>query len=83
MDHLSKFQPNRTVNKLGNTVLQNLRKLEKMVATSAHKWGRWRLAGLYYRRAVPVLWKVQKTAYFVNQSATHHWYGAWRPIGCR
>jgi len=43
----------------------------------------WRLAGLSYRRAVSVSRKIQKTTFFVNQSSMHHWYGAWRPNGCR
>ena len=37
----------------------------------APKSGRWRLAGLYYRRAVPVARKVRKIAFFVNQSTPH------------
>jgi len=35
MDHLSKFDLNRTVNEPRNAVLQKLRELEKLVAPSA------------------------------------------------
>jgi len=62
---MSKFHLNQTVNEPGNAVLRKLRKLEKMVAPRAQKWGRWRLAGLYYHRAVPVPRKIWKTAFFV------------------
>jgi len=68
MDHLSKFHLNRTVNEPENAVLRKLRKLEKLVALNAQKWGRWRLAGLNYRLVVPVARKVRKTAFFVNRT---------------
>jgi len=38
MDLLSKFHPNRMVNKLENVVLRKLHKSEKVVAPSAQKW---------------------------------------------
>jgi len=46
VNHLPKFHLNWTVNKSENAVLRKLHKLETMVAPSAQKWGRRRLAGL-------------------------------------
>jgi len=57
---MSKFHLNWTVNEPVNVVLQKLCKPKKMVAPSAQKWEKWRLAGLYYHRAVPVPRKLRK-----------------------
>jgi len=68
MEHLSKFHLNRTVNESRIVVLQKLRKPEKMVAPSAHKSRRLRLAVQNRHLAVPVPQKVQKKTFFVNRT---------------
>jgi len=54
MNLLSKFHLNRTVNELGNAILQKLCKPEKFVAPSAQKIKAWRLAVSKLRPTVPV-----------------------------
>jgi len=45
--------------------------IRKMMAPSAQKGGRWRLAGLNHRPTVPFARKVWKTTSFMNRNHAH------------
>jgi len=80
--NLPKFHLNRTVNESAIVVLRKLRRLGKLVAPSAIISS---LApgGTKLPPGGSCFAKIRKIAFFVNQNTTHHWYGAWRPKGCR
>jgi len=80
--NLPKIHLNRTVNESGNAVLQKVRRPGKLVAPSA-RISSLATGGTKLPSGGSCSAKIRKTAFFMNHNTTHHWYGAWRPKGCR